>query len=167
MRPLYASESLSVHPAIVSAELSPGPSLERRSMGSVVIFKDIRHARGAFLGEICLRTFFFSYVKLIPQPWRRNRGMIRCAPSDKCIQRDRPKSNELPSATTGTRKTAPPTGEHQDTHREVNEAKAADAAGKQGVVTLLRSHGERGGLGDGGRRYHRWTGAAEHVYLEG
>ena len=52
-------------------------------------------------------------------------------------------------------------------HREVNEAKAANNAGKQGVVTLLRSHVEREGLGVGERRYHGWTGAAEQVFLEG
>ena len=67
MRPFYASESLLVYPAIATAELSPGPSLERRSMGSVVIFKESVVHGVPFFGEICPRTFFFSDVKLIPR----------------------------------------------------------------------------------------------------
>ena len=49
----------------------PGSSMEqrcsRRSMGSVVIFKIAVMLGVPFLGEICLRTFFFSDIKLIPR----------------------------------------------------------------------------------------------------
>ena len=63
MRPFYTSESLSVYPAIATAELLPGPSLERRSMGSVVIFKE-----SVVHGVPCLERFVLGYyVKLIPR----------------------------------------------------------------------------------------------------
>ena len=59
MRPFYASESLSVYPAIATAELSPGPSLERRSMGSVVIFKEPVMLGVPFLGDLSSDIFLF------------------------------------------------------------------------------------------------------------
>ena len=59
MRPFYASESLSVYPAIATAELSPGPSLERRSMGSVVIFKESVVHGVPFLERFVLGYFSF------------------------------------------------------------------------------------------------------------
>ena len=52
-------------PPFATAERFAGPSLEqrcsRRSMGSVVIFKDIRHARGAFFwGDLSSDVFLFG-----------------------------------------------------------------------------------------------------------